>query len=386
MRKHNQLSAVKLITLKPGKHHDGHGLYLYVGESGYRCWVLKFMRDGQAREMGLGPLHTVNLAEARERARIERQMLVDGRDPIAARDAQAATRRAEQLRTMTFRQAVTEYLRTGKVEGFKNAKHRKQWRSTLEGVFPVLGSLPLNDIGPAAVLEAIKPIWGKTPETASRLLGRIRSVFNWAKPIGCFSGDNPAEWDLLKHHLPARDKVEHHKALPYAELPAFMAELRKRDSLSAAALAFTILTATRTSEVIGAKWSEVKGGVWTIPAARMKAKRNHRVPLCKQALAILKSLPRKSEYIFANGGGNPLSNMAMLELLRGMAGNGYTVHGFRSAFSDWARDKTKHPRDVVELALAHGIKDKSEAAYRRGDALDKRRKLMADWSSYANNK
>jgi integrase len=261
---------------------------------------------------------------------------------------------------------------------FKNDKHRKQWGSTLASLLPVLGDVPLNQITPAMILEAIMPIWKRTPETASRLLGRIRRVFDWAAPLGYFEGDNPAQWDLLKDHLPARPKVNHHKALPYAELPAFMAKLAKRDGLSARALEFTILTAVRTQEAIGAKWSEIdlKAATWTIPAARMKAKRDHRVALCKRSVAILKALPRNGEHVFK------LSNMAMLELLRGLEGNGYTVHGFRSAFSDWARDRTDYPRDVVEMALAHAIKDKSEAASRRGDALDKRRKLMADWAKY----
>jgi integrase len=203
-------------------------------------------------------------------------------------------------------------------------------------------------------------------------------VFDWAKPIGYFQGDNPAEWDLLKDHVPAKAKVNHHKALPYAELPAFMARLAKIETSSARCLELTILTAARTQEAVGAKWSEIdlKAATWTIPAARMKAKRDHRVALCKRAIAILKAIPRDGERVFK------LSTVAMFRLLRRMAGNGYTVHGFRSAFADWARDKTNHPRDVIELALAHTIKDKSEAAYRRGDALEKRRQLMGDWERF----
>jgi integrase len=289
-----------------------------------------------------------------------------------------AARRLEALKTITFRQAVSEFLKSSKVQNLTSDKHRKQWSSTLHSVFPVLGDLPLNQIDAALMLQALKPAWERTPETASRLRGRIERVFDWAKPIGYFQGDNPASWDLLKDHLPARDQVKHLKAMPYADLPAFMAELRTRDALSARALEFTILTAARTQESIGAKWSEIdlKSATWTIPAARMKMKRDHRVPLTTAAVEILKSIPRDGDRVF------PRSNMAMLELLWGMAGNGYTVHGFRSSFSDWARDKTDYPRDVIEMALAHAIKDKTEAAYRRGDALDKRRELMNAWQNY----
>ena len=232
------------------------------------------------------------------------------------------------------------------------------------------------------VLQALLPVWKRIPETGSRLRGRIERVFGWAMPLKLYDGPNPASREVLKDHLPAKAKTEHHKALPLAELPGFMVELRNNDSVSARALEFTILTAVRTNETIGATWDEIdlKAGVWTIPAARMKAKRDHRVPLCNRSVDLLRQVKSGSEYVFINGGGKPLSNMAMLELLRGMAGNGYTVHGFRSTFSDWARDHTNTPRDVVELALAHTIKDKSEAAYRRGDALDKRRALMADWA------
>jgi integrase len=387
MRKFNQLSPLKIAQLKaPGKYHDGLGLYLHVSPSGNKSWAFRYMIGGRAREKGLGPLHTVSLAEARTRAEMARKVILDGRDPIEAEQEERAARKAEQLNTVTFRQAVSEFLRTSKIESFTNDKHRKQWGSTLRNVFPVLGDLPLNSIGPGLVLQAIRPIWDKTPETASRLRGRIERVFDWAKPIGYFTGDNPAQWDLLKDHLPARQKANHHKALPYADLPAFMAKLAIRDSLPARCLEFTILTAVRTQEAIGAKWSEIKSGVWVIPAARMKAKRDHRVPLCKRSLTILKALPRSSEYVFANRRGKPLSNEAMAELLKGMDGNGYTVHGFRSTFSDWARDKTNHPRDVIELALAHQIQDKSEAAYRRGDALDKRRPLMAEWEKFVSTR
>jgi integrase len=386
MRKHNQLSPLKIAQLKaPGKYHDGHGLYLYVSPARIKSWTFRYMIDGRARELGLGPLHSVNLSEARNRARDARQILLDGRDPLdVKRDARVA-RIAAQAKTITFRQAVDQFLSTSsKIAGLKNDRHRKQWRSTLETVFPTLGHLPLNQIGAALVLQAIKPIWERTPETASRLRRRIERVFAWAMPIGYFTGDNPAQWDLLKDHLPAKPEGKHHKAMPYAEVPAFMVELAKRGAMSARVLEFAVLTAVRTKEVLGTKWAEIdlKAKVWAVPAARMKKNKDFRVPLNNRAVAILETLPRTSALVFPNAEGNCLNDDVMRQYLQSMVGNGYTPHGFRSSFSDWARDKTNHPRDVVELALAHTIKDKTEAAYRRGDALEKRRELMADWEKY----
>ena len=385
MRKVNQLTPLKIAQLnKVGRYADGLGLYLEVTKRGNKSWAFRYMIDGRARQQGLGPLHTVSLQEARERARQARQVILDGHDPIETRRDFEAARRAEAKRNITFGHALTEFLNSERIAAFGSDKHRKQWRSTLGSVLPVLGNMPLRSITSADVLRAIKPIWEKTPETASRVRGRIERLFDWAKPIHYFDGDNPAQWDLIKDHLKARPKAEHYKALPYAEIPAFMAKLAARNSLAAQCLEFTILTAVRTQEAIGATWSEIDldSATWTVPAARMKMKRDHRVALSKVAVAVLKALPRNGERVFK------LSNRSMLRQLGDLEGNGYTVHGFRSAFSDWARDKTNHPRDLVELALAHAIKDKTEAAYRRGDALDKRRKLMADWSSYAtgNNK
>jgi integrase len=341
------------------------------------------MLNGKAREYGLGPVHSVTLAEARERARQARQLILDGKDPLTVRrEAQAAA-----FKVMTFREAAFQFLETDQIQKLKNDKHKAQWRSTLEGTFPVLGNLPLQSIDTAILLKALLPVWKRTPETGTRLRGRIERVFDWAIPLKLFQGENPAREELLRAHLPKKPKAEHHKAMPYADLPAFVQQLQGRDNISAHALEFTILTAVRTSEAIGARWSEIDldAAVWTIPAARMKAKRDHRVPLSKQALSILKSLDSNRKNHGDHRGDGcifPLSNMAMLELLRGTAGNGFTVHGFRSAFSDWARDRTGYARDVIEMALAHTIKDKSEAAYRRGDALDKRRRLMAEWARY----
>jgi integrase len=384
----NKLTPLRVNSLKaPGKYAAGLGLYIVIRRPGDKAWAFRYMVNGRARQLGLGPLHTVSLAEARNRAREARQLILDGRDPIEVRHEARAAAKIERLKTMTFRQAANDFLQTAKIESFKNDKHRKQWRSTLEQyAFPVLGDLPLQSIDTALVLKALMPVLRRAPETGARLRGRIERVIDWAKPLGLFVGDNPAKRELLKDHLPMKPITEHHKAMPYADLPAFVSGVRNRNSTSARALEFCILTATRTSEVIGARWSEIDldAAVWSIPAARMKAKRDHRVPLSHRAVEILRELLRQAGKI-KNGQPSlifPLSNMAMLELLRGMAGNGYTVHGFRSAFSDWARDRTGYARDVIEMALAHTIKDKSEAAYRRGDALDKRRRLMGEWSRF----
>jgi integrase len=379
-----KLTVLEVANQKrPGRYSDGGGLYLNVSATGSKSWLFRYKRDGKGHWMGLGSIETYSLQEARERARWARQLVGGQRDPIAEKRTAQAALRVTELRSMTFRQAALDFLATDRVEQFKNAKHRQQWHSTLAQVFPVIGDLPLQSIDSALVLRAVLPIWKKTPETGSRIRGRIERVFAWAKAHKFFDGENPARRDVLRDALPVKPKAKHHPALPYAELPDFMAALRAKESVSARALEFTILTAVRTNETIGARWDEIDldGAVWTIPAARMKAKRDHRVPLSARAVEILRAAtsPSCGGHVFINGNGKPLSNMAMLELLRGMAGNGYTVHGFRSTFSDWARDHTNTPRDVVELALAHTIKDKSEAAYRRGDALEKRRALMTEW-------
>jgi integrase len=380
MREGNKLTALKVAKLvkegKTGWEPDGHGLYLKNGAS----WVFRYMQWRKARWMGLGPVNTVSLAEARIRARQARQILLEGKDPLAVRNESVTTAILEAHKTITFEQATIEFLKTSKIEGFKNAKHRKQWTSTLESyAFPVIGDMPLTKIDTALVLKTIMPVWERTPETGSRLRGRIERVFDWAKPLGYFAGDNPAQWQLLKDHLPKRSKAKDHHAVPVSEIGAFMVKLRERDSLSSKALEFTILTASRTNETIGMRWDEIDFAhkVWTIPASRMKADREHRAPLSDRALAVLASVPRNgSALVF------PLSNMAMLELLKGMNGDGYTVHGFRSTFSDWARDCAAYARDVIEMALAHQIKDKSEAAYRRGDATEKWARLMTEWAKF----
>lgn len=395
MRKTKKLSAAKIAHLtKQGRYGDGDGLWLQVGPTGTKAWLLRYMIDGKAREMGLGPLSVFSLAEARERARAARQRLADGVDPISERDAERAARRAEDAKAVTFKDAAARYIKAHRA-GWKNPKHADQWEATLSTyAFPHFGALSVAAIETGHILKAIEPIWTLKPETASRTRGRIEAVLDWATARGYRKGVNPARWKgHLQNLLPAKTKVhkvQHQPALPYEQLPAFMADLRGMDSISARALEFTILTAARTGEAIGAEWSEIDldKRVWTVPASRMKAGREHRSPLSDRAIEILLGLPRMDDARFVFPGGQakrPLSNMAMLQLLRGMKGcDGLTVHGFRSTFRDWCGERTNFPREIAEAALAHANADKVESAYRRGDALEKRRRLMDAWAKFAN--
>jgi integrase len=384
----SRLSAAAIRHAKPGYKADGGNLYLQVtpGADGTmrKSWVFRYELDGRRHDMGLGPLHTLSLAEARDKARSLRQQLLEGIDPLEAKERARKERlaeRAKEAKASTFKQCAEMYLEAH-ADGWKNAKHAAQWRSTLETyAYPVLGPLSVSDIDVGHVLKALEPIWRRIPETASRVRMRIESVLGYATARKFREGDNPARWrGHLATLLPAKGKiakVAHHSALPYAELPAFMAELRKRDSLSARALELAILTAARTNEVIGLRWREIdfKTRTWTVPASRMKAKKQHVVPLSARALECLEAIPRHGDRVF------PLSNMAMLELVRGMR-PGITVHGFRSSFRTWASERTNFAREVCEQALAHTISDAVERAYRRGELLEKRRRLMAAWAEY----
>ena len=335
--------------------------------------------------MGLGPLHTVGLAEARQKARELRKQLLEGIDPLDSRNeakAKAQTARAQQAKVRTFRQCAEYYFAVHRGK-WSNGKHARQWLSTLETyAYPIIGDLNVSDIDEAHLLKVLQPIWTRIPETASRVRARIENVLGYAIASRFRQGDNPARWQgHLKTLLGgAKKDVEHHAALPFADAPAFIAELRGRKSSSAWALEFLILTAARTKEVIGAQWSEIdiEKRIWTIPAARMKAKVEHRVPLASRAIEILSAQPRRGDYVFSNAMSKPLSNMALLELLRGMR-PGKTVHGFRSTFRDWAAERTNFPNHVAEKALAHTIGDKVEAAYRRGELFAKRAKMMEQW-------
>jgi integrase len=382
--------AVRRIS-KRGMHGDGHGLYLQVAEGGSKSWVLRYKVNGRPRHFGLGALHAVPLAQARIRAADARRLLLDGHDPIAARHAARAAARLANARTMTFDECAEAYIEAHRA-GWKNAVHAAQWSSTLKMyVSPVFGSLPAQAIDTALVMRVIEPLWVKKPETAGRLRGRIESILDWARVRGYRTGENPARWKgHLDHLLPARNKVrkvEHHAALPYAEMGDFMIDLRQVDSVPARALEFAILTAARTGEVIGATWSEVDftNAVWTIPGERMKGGKAHRVPLSDAALALLKGRQAISSegYVFpGRNGGKPLSNMALLMMLRRMKRGDLTGHGFRSTFRVWCAEQTNFPSEVAEAALAHTVSDKVIAAYVRTTFFDRRRKLMQAWAQF----
>lgn len=390
MRGSYKLTPLKVARLnEPGRYADGGGLYLQVSQWNTKSWLFRYMLNGRARQMGLGSVSTFTLKEARERARAARQLLADGIDPLEARRKALAAERIEAARAITFQEAAQRYIKAHRA-GWKNVKHANQWTATLfTYAYPVIGSLPVSAVDTGLVLKVLEPIWTSKPETASRVRGRIESVLDWAAVRGYRSGDNPARWrGHLDKLLPPKAKVakvRHQPAMPYAELPAFMAELRENASISAKALEFTILTAVRTGEAIYSRWSEIDldGRLWIIPAERTKSGREHRVPLCDRALEILRSLPQEKgcEFVFPNANGTALSNMAMLELLRGKR-PGLTVHGFRSTFRDWAAEMTNFSREIAEAALGHVLGNKVEAAYQRGDLLDKRRRLMAAWESY----
>jgi integrase len=387
-RKIERLTALSVSKAKKrGYLADGGGLYLQVSLSGAKSWVFRYRDNGHLREMGLGPVHTVSLAKARERARDCRGLRLNDVDPIAERQAGRLKAKLDASRAMTFKQCAEVYIAAHQAS-WKNKKHAAQWPSTLATyAYPIFGGLPVQSIDVGLVTKALEPIWNTKTETASRLRGRIETVLDWATARGYRQGDNPARWrGHLDKLLPGRakvQKVEHHAALPYAEIGAFMSDLRDQGGTAALALEFLILTAARTGEVIGAQWAEIDlgAGVWTVPAERMKAGKEHRVPLSKPALAALARLPRSdgTVHVFPGGkAGKPLSNMAMLKLLARMDRD-LTVHGFRSTFRDWAAERTNFPREVAEQALAHSLTDKVEAAYRRGDLFEKRRQLIEAW-------
>lgn len=374
MRAVNMLTSLKVASLsKRGLYADGLGLYLQVAEGGTKSWLFRFMRAGRARKMGLGPVHTVTLAMARDKAAEARRKLLDDIDPIEMRKETRQTVRLEAAKALTFKECAERYIAAHR-SGWKNEKHAAQWTATLETyVYPEFGDLSVASIDVGLVLKALEPIWNIKPETAARVRGRIESVLDWAAARKYRVGDNPARWrGHLDHLLPARKdvaKVRHHPALPYAEAGSFMQQVQTLEGVSPRALEFAILTATRTGEVIGARWPEIdlKANMWIIPGERMKAGKEHRVPLSDRAVNLLKALPREkaSQYVFIGDKPHkPLSNMAMLMTLRRMNRDYLTVHGFRSTFRDWAAEQTAHPNEMVEMALAHSISDKTEAAYR----------------------
>jgi integrase len=390
-----RLTALKVEkTKEAGMYADGGGLYLRVTPEGARNWVLRYMLDRRPRWMGLGPLALYGLADARARALDARRKRHEGIDPIEARRAERARQRLDAVKAITFGEVAATYIASHKA-GWRNEKHAAQWETTLRTHAAPIMSLPVQSIDTALVLKVLEPIWTTRPETASRLRGRIESVLDFAKVRDFRDGENPARWrGHLDKLLPARSKVrevKHHSALPYAELPAFLARLRDEEGIGARALEFAILTAARTGEVIGARWNEIDllDKVWTVPAARMKAHREHRVPLSARALAIPTEMQAARHgdaddaFVFpGRKPGLPLSNMAFLMLLRRMGRDDLTAHGFRSSFRDWAGERTNFQNHVIEMALAHSIGDKVEQAYRRGDLFEKRRRLMQQWATF----
>jgi integrase len=392
----HRLSATRVANLKtPGYHADGGNLYFRVSHTHTRGWIFRFRLHGRTRDAGLGPYPEVSLNSARQQAFAYRKLVIDGVDPIERRNAERAAARVESAKTITFDDCRTAYIAAH--EGaWRNPKHRQQWTNTLATyVTPVFGKLPVHAVDTGLVMRAVEPIWKTRPETASRVRGRIEAILDWAKVRGYRTGENPARWrGHLDHLLPAKSKirkVEHHAALPYTSIGAFIAELRTQEGIGAAALDFLILTATRTGETIGATWDEIDVGVkmWSIAADRMKGSREHRVPLSGQALAILTRMSaiRCSDYVFPGARqGRPLSEMSLLMLLRRMERGDITAHGFRSTFRDWAAERTNFPGEVVEMALAHAIPNAVEAAYRRGDLFEKRRQLMDAWAEYCGSR
>jgi integrase len=376
-------------TVKPGRYGDGGGLWLQVVNPRNRSWLFRWERDGRDHTMGLGPVHTVSLELAREKARACRLLLLDNIDPLDHRNAERAARAAAKAKALIFKEAAAAY--HAQHEGkWRNRKHAAQFLSTLKTyAYPVLGNMAVADIDTPAVLRAVESIWREKTETASRVRGRIEAVLDWATVRGYRSGDNPARWKgHLSEVLPGRGQIAkpvHHAALSWRDVPSFMAELQQREGTAARALEFGILTAARTGEVIGAQWGEINGDIWTIPAGRMKAGREHRVALSARAVELLRSLPTEAgnRHVFIGPrAGSGLSDVSLTAVLRRMGRRDVTVHGFRSTFMDWAHEQTAFPKVVIDMALAHVVGDKSEAAYRRGDLLTKRRALAEAWAKY----
>lgn len=392
----HKLSATGLATLATGLHADGDKLYLQVdGKTDARSWIFRYPNKkphlkSATRYMGLGSFPSVSLKEARRLAETYRAMVRAGLDPLDERERERLEALAQTAKSHTFKECA-EKLMKAKGPEWENLKHANQWRATLETyAYPVLGKLDIQTIDVGLVLEVLEPIWNEKPETARRVRGRIEAVIDWARARNWREGENPARW---KGHLDqllskrSRLSVRNHPALPYSEIGDFMKALEVQEGVAAMGLQFLILTAARTGEVIGARWTEIDldEKTWTIPAERMKARKPHRVPLSDKAIQILKTMneTRLSDYVFPGMRPKaPLSNMAFAALLKRMDHGHITAHGFRSTFRDWAAECTAYPNEVCEQALAHTLSNRVEAAYRRGDLFDKRRRLMDDWAAY----
>lgn len=391
-KKAKELSALAVSRLKEeGRYAVGgaDGLHLRItGNS--KAWVLRIKIGAKRSDIGLGPFPEVSLADARELAREHRRKVREGVDPLAQKREARAAQKIETAKAKTFEECAKAYVDAHKA-GWKNAKHGDQWTNTLATyAYPKFGQLAVAKVDTALVLEALNPIWATKTETAARLRGRVEAVLDWAKVRGYRDGENPARWrGHLDKLLPAPNKVrkvKHHAALPYAEVGEFMVDLHKREGISARALELAILCASRSSEIREATWAEfdLDAAIWIIPGERMKAGKEHRVPLSAPAVALLKALPRLKDVatVFPSPNGGELSENAFSSLFKRMGFEGLTQHGFRSTFRDWAGETTAYPREVIEHALAHQLKDKAEAAYQRGDLLTKRARLMADWAIF----
>lgn len=382
--------AVNRAT-KPGYYGDGGGLWLQVSASGSQSWVFRYTLARRRREMGLGAAHTVTLAEARAKARENRLNLLEGRDPLESRRAERRAAALGLAKMMTFDRCAAAYIAAHR-GGWKSQKHARQWESTLGTyVSPVIGPLPVASVDTELVMKVLAPIWETKTETATRLRGRIESILDWATVSRYRQGDNPARWRGHLDNLladPGRSKrTVHHPALPWQEVGAFMVKLREQGGIAALAAEFAILTACRSGEVRLATWTEFDLGaaLWVIPAERMKGSREHRVPLAPAARALLQALPRLSDFVFPGAkSGKPLSDISLVAVLRRMGRADITMHGFRSTFRDWCAESVANafPREVCEHALAHSLPDKTEAAYRRGDLIEKRALLMQAWAAY----
>jgi integrase len=382
-----KLTALEIGRItKPGRYAVGFGAYLQITGKRGRSWVFRYERDGRARHVGLGPVALVSLAEARAKALDYRKQLLDGGDPLTAKQQARHARLLAAVTARTFRQCADGYISAHEA-GWRSAQSHTQWVSSLAAsVHPIIGELPVAAIDTGTVLRVLEPIWTTKPETASRIRGRIERVLDWAKARGYRNGENPARWKgHLDHLLPARSKlqrVEHFASLPYTEIGTLVAKLRQQPGTAARALEFLILVAARATEVRLARWAEVEGDVWVVPAARTKSGRMHRVPLADRAVKLLAALPRRGEYIFASEqGGAPVGVNSLTRLLARLGHASATVHGFRASFKTWASERTNYPREVVEKALAHSASD-LESAYQRGDLLEKRARLMRDWALF----
>ena len=373
----------------PGYYGDGGGLWLQISKFKSKNWVFRYTLHGTRREMGLGPIHTVSLAEARQKAKECRLTLLDGKDPIEVRETTTLAEALRRAKMMTFDQCATAYIEAHRTS-WKNVKHISQWENTIQAyASPVIGKLPVTSVDTDLVVKILNPIWQTKTETATRLRGRIESVLDWATASKFRQGDNPARWrGHLENLLSSPNKivkVRHHPALPWQELGKFMVDLREREGVAARAVELAILTATRSGEVRNATWAEFDAGLWVIPAARMKMGREHRIPLPTAAVELLEKMPRLGDLVFpGTKKDKPLSDMSLTAVLRRMERNDITVHGFRSSFRDWCSESVANsfPREVCEHALAHSLPDKIEAAYRRGDLIEKRALLMQAWSDY----